>query len=111
MIILDQYTVCKIEAMVCTAPGSNRVFFQNPQPRSCFTGIGNPGRIGLNLINKPGCKCCNAGQPLEQIKGYSFSFQQINDRATDREQDSLGGYMCAIGNRTNCGNRGIKCFD
>src|SRR2546422_11737576 len=73
MIVLNQDSVGKIQAMVLPAAATHRVFIDHPQPRDRLPGIEDSGFSAGHSLDELACESCNSAHTLQEIQDHSLA--------------------------------------
>src|SRR3989441_13135038 len=77
MIVLNQDSVGKIQAMVLPAAATHRVFIDHPQPRNCLLGIEESGFSAGHSLDELSRERCNSAHTLQEIQDHSVTGQDL----------------------------------
>src|SRR5437867_7931847 len=75
MIVLNQDSVGKIQAMVLPAAATHRVFIDHPQPRDRLPGIEDSGFSAGHSLDELTCERCNSAHTLQEIQDHALAGQ------------------------------------
>src|SRR5256884_4447771 len=92
MIVLNQDSVGKIQAMVLPAAATHRVFIDHPQPRDRLPGIEDSGFSAGHSLDELTCERCNSAHTLQEIQDHALD----TDRKSTRLNSSHGYISYAV---------------
>src|SRR5437660_6698204 len=105
MIVLNQDSVGKIQAMVLPAAATHRVFIDHPQPRDRLPGIEDSGFSGGHSLDERTCERCNSAYTLQEIQDHALA---RDNHTSDVWGD---GYVLHVGDAdpVKTTNFGLQC--